>query len=123
MDDLIARIDGVLDEPDDEPLDDWQYPWVDSMRWAPAEVELPSGVWEGEEPEGELDGGWDYHPDAQVHVIPSDQVDEWTRCLDTLPSAERGDISWYVVCFGCMAVGEREVSCGCGNPSSSNDSR
>lgn len=51
MDDLISRIDAVLDEPDDEGTDDWQYPWTDSMRWAPPGVELPEGCWE-DEPEG-----------------------------------------------------------------------
>ncbi|MBF9327949.1 MULTISPECIES: hypothetical protein [Mycobacteroides] len=122
MDDLIGRIDSVLDGEDDESLDDWAYPWTDSMRWAPEGVELPEGVWE-DEPESELDGGWDYHPDTQVHVIPIEQVDEWERCLDTLSPAERGDIDWYVVCFGCMAVGERSVSCGCGNPSGQGYSR
>lgn len=116
MDELISRIDQVLD--DDEALDDWQYPWVDSMRWAPPEgVELPSGVWD-DQPEGELDGGWDYYPDTQVHAIPVEQVAEWTRLLATLPPAERDDIDWYVVCFQCMKAGERTVDCGCGNPSS-----
>lgn len=122
MDDLVARIDGLLDDGDDESLDDWQYPWTDSMRWAPEHVELPEGVWD-DQADAELDSGWDYHPDAQIHAIPANQVAEWERCLDTLPPAERGDIDWYVVCFGCMAVGEREVTCGCGNPSSTGDSR
>lgn len=123
MDDLIARIDGVLDEPDDEPLDDWQYPWVDSMRWAPAEVELPSGVWEDEEPDSPLDSGWDYQPDAQIHAIPTEQVAEWERCLGTMPVVECGDVQWYVVCHEHKVAGERGVPCGCGNPSSTGDSR
>lgn len=120
MDELISRIDGLLD--DDESLDDWQYPWVDSMRWAPPEVELPEGAWQ-DEPDSPLDGGWDYYPPAEIHVIPSDQVSEWTRCLETLPPAERGDIDWYVVCHRHKVVGERSVDCECGNPSSESVSR
>ncbi|WP_100485886.1 hypothetical protein [Mycobacteroides abscessus] len=120
MDELISRIDGLLD--DDEPLDDWQYPWTDSMRWAPAGVELPEGCWE-DQPDSPLDGGWEYHPDCQIHVIPVEQVDEWVACLETLPPAERGDVQWYAVCFQCMTAGDREVTCGCGNPSSERDSR
>ncbi|CPS25488.1 Uncharacterised protein [Mycobacteroides abscessus subsp. abscessus] len=116
MDELISRIDAVLDEPDDEGTDDWQYPWTDSMRWAPTDTELPSGVWD-DQPEGELDSGWDYHPDTQVHVIPVQQVAEWLRCLETMPRVEREDVQWFVVCHRHKTVGEREVSCGCGNPS------
>ncbi|WP_100492614.1 hypothetical protein [Mycobacteroides abscessus] len=119
MDDLISRIDGLLDD-DDESLDDWAYPWSDAMRWAPGDVELPE---DDDQPDSPLDGGWDYYPPAEIHVIPSDQVAEWERCLETLPPAERGDIDWYVVCFQCRAVGEREVSCECGNPSPQGDSR
>lgn len=122
MDELISRIDAVLDEPDDETLDAWQYPWVDAMRWAPTEVELPSGVWE-DEPDRALDSGWDYHPDTQVHVIPAHQVAEWMACLETLLPVERGDVQWYVVCFGCMTAGERSVTCECRNPSGQGDSR
>ncbi|MBN7388533.1 Uncharacterised protein [Mycobacteroides abscessus subsp. abscessus] len=122
MDDLVARIDGLLHEPDDEPLDDWQYPWSDAWRWAPEGVELPEGVWE-DEPDRELHGGWDYHPDTQVHVIPIEQVDEWTRCLETLPQVEREDIQWYVVCHEHKVAGEREVSCDCRNPSERTISR
>lgn len=119
-DDLVARIDELVD--DDESLDDWAYPWTDAMRWAPPEVELPEGVWD-DQPDAELDSGWDYHPPAQIHVIPAEQVSEWERCLETLPVAERGDIAWYVVCFQCLASGERSVTCGCGNPSPQGDSR
>lgn len=108
--DLISRIDAVLD--DDEPLDDWSYGWSDSMRWAPEGVELPEDDG-GDEP---LDSGWDYYTNSQIHVIPSDQVVEWTRWLGTLGEAERGDVQWYVVCFRCKAVGERSVDCGCGLP-------
>lgn len=114
MDDLIGRIDGLLD--DDESLDDWAYPWTDSMRWA------PEGVWEDQADEP-LDSGWDYYPDCQIHVIPVEQVAEWTRCLETLPPAERGDIDWYVVCHEHKVAGERDVPCGCGNPSSARHSR
>ncbi|CPW83091.1 hypothetical protein [Mycobacteroides abscessus] len=122
MDELISRIDAVLDEPDDEGTDDWAYPWVDAMRWAPPEVALPSGVWE-DEPDRALDSGWEYHPDTQVHVIPVEQVSEWERCLETMPRVEREDIAWYVVCHRHKVAGEREVSCGCGNPSGQGDSR
>lgn len=115
MDDLVARVGGLLDG-DDESLDDWAYGWSDSMRWAPEGVGLPEGVWD-DQADRELDSGWDYYPDTQIHVIPVHQVAEWVACLETLPPAERGDIDWYVVCFQCRAVGEREVSCECGNPS------
>ncbi len=116
MDELMSRIDRVLDD-DDEFHDDWQYPWSDAWHWAPEHVELPLGVWE-DQPEGELDGGWDYYPDAQIHAIPAHQVSEWVVCLETLPVAEREDVAWYVVCFTCMAVGEREVDCSCSNTQS-----
>lgn len=95
MDDLIARIDGVLDE--DESLDDWAYPWTDAMRWAPEHVELPEGCWDDQADEP-LDSGWDYHPDTQVHAIPVEQATEWEWCLASLPPVEREDIQWYVVC-------------------------
>ncbi|MBB4853546.1 hypothetical protein HNP40_000912 [Mycobacteroides chelonae] len=123
MDDVIARIDGVLDDEDaDESLDDWAYPWGDSMRWAPSDTELPEGAWE-DEPDRELDGGWDYHHDTQVHVIPAHQVAEWMACLETRPVAEREDVQWSVVCHRHKLAGEREVSCGCGNPSEGTISR
>lgn len=112
MDDLISRIDEVLDEPDDESLDDWQYPWSDAWRWAPEGVELPEEVWEDDR---ELDDDGEYI-DPQIHVIPVEQVAEWTARLETLPPAERAGIDWYVVCFGCMTAGERTVDCGCRNP-------
>lgn len=112
MDDLIGRIDDLLDE----------IPWNDAWRWAPPEVELPEGVWE-DQPDAELDGGWDYHPDCQIHAIPVEQVSEWLACLDTMPTVERDDIDWYVVCHEHKVVGEREVDCECGNPSSERDSR
>lgn len=120
MDELISRIDHVLD--DDEPLDAWQYPWTDSMRWAPSEVGLPEGCWD-DQPDAELDSGWDYYPDTQIHVIPVEQVSEWVACLETLPPAERGDIDWYVVCHEHKVAGERDVPCDCGNPRSTGDSR
>lgn len=115
MDELISRIDELVDEVDD-------IPWVDAMRWAPPEVELPSGCWE-DQPDSPLDSGWDYRPPTEIHVIPVEQVAEWVACLDTMPPAERGDVAWYVVCFGCMTAGERTVECGCENPSSTGDSR
>lgn len=108
-DHLIARIDAVLDDGDDDSLDDWAYPWTDAMRWAPEGVELV----EDDRHDAELDGGWDWQPDPQVHVIPAEQVAEWTAWLETLSEGERGEIAWYVVCFRCSAVGERSVTCGC----------
>lgn len=121
MDELISRIDAVLD--DDESLDDWSYGWSDAMRWAPEGIELSEGVWDEHADDDELDSGWDYHPDCQIHVIPVQQASEWTYWLNTLPPAERGDIDWYVVCFQCRAVGERSVDCGCRNPNPQGDSR
>lgn len=114
MDELISRIDDLLDGETDD------IPWTDSWRSWGSTAPWDLGESDDDEP---LDGGWDYHPDTQIHVIPSDQVAEWTRCLDTLPPAERGDIDWYVVCFTCMTAGDREVACDCANPSSQGDSR
>ncbi|SIG37980.1 Uncharacterised protein [Mycobacteroides abscessus subsp. abscessus] len=122
MDELISRIDSVLDGEDDESLDDWAYSWTDSMRWAPEGVELPEGCWE-DEPDRALDSGWEYHPDCQIHVIPAHQVAEWVRCLETMPRVEREDVQWFVVCHRHKTVGEREVTCDCGNPSGQGDSR
>ncbi|MDO3013210.1 hypothetical protein P5V34_04315 [Mycobacteroides abscessus subsp. abscessus] len=113
MDELIGRIDDLLDEVDD-------IPWTDSWRSWGSTAPWDLGEYGDDEP---LDGGWDYHPPTQIHVIPSDQVAEWTRWLDTLPTVEREDIAWYVVCFQCLASGERSVTCGCGNPSPQGDSR
>ncbi|MBN7483784.1 hypothetical protein [Mycobacteroides abscessus] len=121
MDELIGRIDGLLDD-DDEPLDDWQYPWSDAWHWAPEHVELPEGVWD-DQAEEELDSGWDYYPPSEIHVIPSDQVAEWIACLDTMPAVEREDVQWYVVCHEHKVAGERDVPCGCGNPSNTSTSR
>ncbi|WP_100485840.1 hypothetical protein [Mycobacteroides abscessus] len=117
MDELISRIGELVDDDETDDI-----PWSDAWRWAPPEVELPEGCWD-DQPDTELDGGWDYYPDTQIHVIPVEQVGEWTRWLETLPPAEMGDIQWYVVCFGCTKAGERSVDCGCGNPSSERDSR
>lgn len=111
MDELISRIDDLLD--DDESLDDWQYGWSDAMRWAPEGIELSEGVWDEHADDDELGSGWDYHPDTQIHAIPVEQVSEWTRWLETMPVAEREDVQWYVVCFGCMKAGERSVTCEC----------
>lgn len=108
MDDLIGRIDAVLD--DDESLDDWAYPWTDSWRSWGSTAPWDLGESDDDEP---LDGGWDYYPPAQIHVIPAHRVSEWLACLDTMPTVERDDIDWYVVCFQCLAVGERSVNCGC----------
>ncbi|RIS81275.1 hypothetical protein [Mycobacteroides abscessus] len=111
MDELISRIDDLLDEADDESLDDWAYPWTDAMRWSPEDAGT-YGI-EVDQPDAELDSGWDWNPDPQIHVIPAQQVGEWTRWLGTLGDAERSEIDWYVVCFACGAVGEQSVDCGC----------
>ncbi|MBL3752209.1 MULTISPECIES: hypothetical protein [Mycobacteroides] len=114
MDELIGRIDDLLDEEVDD------IPWTDSWRSWGSTAPWDLGESGDDEP---LDSGWDYYPDTQIHVIPSDQVSEWTRWLDTLPAIERGDIQWYVVCHEHKVAGERDVPCGCGNPSSTGDSR
>lgn len=36
--DLISRIDGLLDDSDQESLDDWAYLWSNTMRWAPCDA-------------------------------------------------------------------------------------
>ncbi|BAX97303.1 hypothetical protein MSTE_01987 [Mycobacteroides stephanolepidis] len=113
MDELISRIDAVLDESDDESLDDWQYSWSDAMRWHPGDAGT-YGV-EEDQPDAELDGGWDWNPDPQIHVIPAEQVPEWTAWLATLAEAERAEMQWYVVCFQCGVVGDRSVTCECEN--------
>lgn len=114
MDELIGRIDDLLDEEVDD------IPWTDSWRSWGSTAPWDLGESDDDEP---LDSGWDYCPDTQIHVIPVEQVSEWVACLETLPPAERGDIQWYVVCFTCMRAGDREVTCECGNPRSTGDSR
>ncbi|PVB10679.1 hypothetical protein [Mycobacteroides abscessus] len=114
MDELIGRIDDLLDEEVDD------IPWTDSWRSWGSTAPWDLGESDDDEP---LDGGWDYYPPTQIHVIPVEQVDEWVACLETLPVAEREDVQWYVVCFVHKVAGERDVPCGCGNPSSARESR
>ncbi|MDO3019340.1 hypothetical protein P5V65_08860 [Mycobacteroides abscessus subsp. abscessus] len=113
MDELIGRIDDLLDEEVDD------IPWTDSWRsWG------STAPWDlGESDDEPLDGGWDYHPPTQIHAIPAHQVSEWLACLETLPTVERDDIDWYVVCHAHKVAGERDAPCGCGNPSSPSVSR
>ncbi|SKY36982.1 Uncharacterised protein [Mycobacteroides abscessus subsp. abscessus] len=114
MGDLIGRIDDLLDDGDDD------IPWSDSWRsWGST---APWDLGDSDD-DGPLDGGWDYYPDTQIHVIPVEQVGEWTRWLNAMPRVEREDVQWYVVCFTHKVAGERSVDCGCGNPSSTGDSR
>lgn len=114
MDELIGRIDDLLDEEVDD------IPWTDSWRSWGSTAPWDLGESDDDEP---LDSGWDYSPPTQIHVIPSDQVGEWMACLETLPPAERDDVLWYVVCHEHKVAGERDVPCDCGNPRSTGDSR
>ncbi|MBV6362743.1 hypothetical protein HZD78_22620 [Mycobacteroides chelonae] len=97
--DLIMRIDDLLS--------------VDAMSWSPMSESEKSRILAGEQDERPRP-----LPAGQVHVIPVDQVDEWTIWWDGLSESDRRDTPWFVVCFEHGVAGERSVACGCGNPSS-----
>ncbi|SLH96772.1 Uncharacterised protein [Mycobacteroides abscessus subsp. abscessus] len=108
-DDIIARIDELLSAP---------YAGFDAMSWSPVSESEVAKILAGEQEETP-------HPlpVGQVHVIPVDQVDEWMDWWDGLSESDQADTPWFVVCHAHKTVGERDVPCGCGNPSNSNDFR
>lgn len=102
--DLIARIDEVLS--------------TDSMEWSPVGEDEKKRILAGRQDERPRS-----LPVGQIHVIPADQVSEWRAWWDGLSGDDQADTPWYVMCFTCNAVGEREVDCVCANPSPQGDSR
>ncbi|WP_131830774.1 hypothetical protein [Mycobacteroides abscessus] len=102
--DVIERIDEVLS--------------MDAMSWSPMSESEKARILAGEQDERPRE--WIHQ---QIHAIPMHQVSEWATWWDGLSEADQNDTPWFVVCFTCGAVGEREVSCGCGNPSSSKEFR
>ncbi|WP_207563040.1 hypothetical protein [Mycobacteroides abscessus] len=103
-DDIIARIDEVLS--------------VDSMSWSPVPEDEQKRILAGEQDERPRE--W---VNLQIHAIPVEQVSEWTAWWDGLSESDQEATPWYIVCHTHKVVGERSVTCGCGNPSSSNDFR
>lgn len=102
--DIIERIDELLS--------------MDAMDWSPLSDAEEARILAGEQEETPRP-----IPVGQIHVIPVEQLRQWTTWWDGLSDSDRHDTPWYVVCFTHKVAGEREVSCGCGNPSSSNDCR
>lgn len=103
-DDIIARIDALLS--------------TDAMSWSPVPEGEAARILAGEQDERPRP-----LPVGQIHAISVADVPAWRDWWDTLSDDDQADTPWYVVCFGCMAVGERSVDCECGNPSSERDSR
>lgn len=96
--DIIARIDEVLS--------------MDSMSWSPlSEIEV-ARILAGVRDEPRI------LPGRHIHAVPVGDVPAWRDWWDGLSGDDQADTPWYVVCFQCGAVGEREVTCGCGNPKS-----
>lgn len=108
-DDIIARIDALLSAP---------YAGFDAMSWSPMSESEVARILAGEQEERPRP-----LPVGQIHVIPVHQVSEWTAWWDGLSESDQADTPWYVVCHRHKVAGEREVSCGCGNPSVQGDSR
>ncbi|QSM95673.1 hypothetical protein I3U40_07975 [Mycobacteroides abscessus subsp. abscessus] len=102
--DIIARIDALLS--------------MDTMTWSPVPESEKARILAGEQGEDPRP-----LPAGQIHVISVEQVDDWTDWWDGLSETDRHDTPWYVVCHAHKTVGERSVTCGCGNPSSTGDSR
>ncbi|MBN7310354.1 hypothetical protein [Mycobacteroides abscessus] len=96
--DLITRIDELLS--------------MDAMVWSPLSESEVARILAGEQGERPRP-----LPVGQIHVISVEQVRQWTDWWDGLSEPDQADISWYVVCHRHKLAGEREVSCGCGNPS------
>ncbi|SKU65039.1 Uncharacterised protein [Mycobacteroides abscessus subsp. massiliense] len=102
--DIIERIDEVLS--------------VDSMSWSPVPEDEKKRILAGEQDERPRE--W---VNLQIHAIPVEQVSEWRGWWDGLSEADQADTPWYIVCHTHKVVGERSVTCGCGNPSGQGDSR
>lgn len=102
--DIIERIDELLS--------------MDAMSWSPMSESEVARILAGEQEERPRP-----LPVGQVHVIPVEQLRQWTTWWDGLSDSDRHDTPWYVVCHRHKTVGERDVPCGCGNPSSTGDSR
>ncbi|UEA22804.1 hypothetical protein LK464_15070 [Mycobacteroides abscessus subsp. abscessus] len=96
-DDIVARIDELLS--------------MDSMAWSPMSESEVARILAGEQDERPRP-----LPVGQIHMIPVEQVDEWTDWWDGLSESDRHDTPWYVMCHRHKTVGERDVPCGCGNP-------
>lgn len=103
-DDIITRIDELLSP--------------DAMSWSPMSESEVARILVGEQDERPRP-----LPVGQIHVISVEQVRQWTTWWDGLSESDQADTPWYVVCHRHKVAGEREVSCGCGNPSSSKDFR
>lgn len=108
-DDIIARIDELLSAP---------YAGLDAMSWSPVSESEKARILAGEQ--GERPREWVHQ---QIHAIPVHQVSEWTTWWDGLSESDRHDTPWYVVCHRHKVAGERDVPCGCGNPSDPKDFR
>lgn len=102
--DIIERIDEVLS--------------TDSMEWSPVGEDEKKRILAGRQDERPRS-----LPVGQIHAIPVEQVAEWTTWWDRLSEAYQADTPWYVVCHEHKTAGERDVPCGCGNPSNTRDSR
>ncbi|MBN7314762.1 Uncharacterised protein [Mycobacteroides abscessus subsp. massiliense] len=111
-DDIIARIDEVLSAP---------YAGFDAMSWSPMSEDEKQRILAGEQ--DETDEQPRLLPIGQIHAILADRVVEWREWWDRLSEADQNVTPWYVVCFTCNAVGEREVDCVCANPSEGTISR
>lgn len=101
-DDIIARIDALLSAP---------YAGFDAMSWSPMPESEVARILAGEQEERPRP-----LPVGQIHVIPVEQVRQWTTWWDGLSEFDRHDTPWYVVCHRHKVAGERSVTCGCGNP-------
>ncbi|SLF09618.1 Uncharacterised protein [Mycobacteroides abscessus subsp. massiliense] len=102
--DLIARIDELLS--------------MDAMNWSPMSESEKARILAGEQ--DERPRPWIHQ---QIHAIPVGHLFEWMDWWDRLSESDQEATAWYVVCHRHKVAGERDVPCGCGNPSSSNDCR
>lgn len=106
-DDIVARIDELLDEP-----------WPDAMDWSPMSESEKAKILAGEQgPRPTV------LPNNQIHAVPIADVPAWRTWWDRLSEADQEATAWYVVCHRHKVAGERDVPCGCGNPSGQGDSR
>lgn len=102
--DIIARIDEMLS--------------ADAMSWSPMSESEVTRILAGEQ--AEAPRPWIHQ---QIHALPVGDVPAWRTWWDGLSESDQNDTPWYVVCHEHKVAGERDVPCGCGNPSRDNISR